>query len=174
MISNVLDFALIERKERKYDLGPVNIVVIMEKILKIMNYPLKQQEFKIVKSFDLEDEIVIGDEDSIQQMIINLITNAIKFSQKEKYLGIFLSEEGRNCLIQIVDKGIGIKKSDQKKIFNNYFRSKDAIEKGVGGVGLGLAIVKDIVKGHSGKIEIESELDSGCKITVYLPKGNAS
>ena len=174
MISNVLDFALIERKESNYNLGPVNVVELVDKTLKVMKYPLYQQEFKVEKSIDLEDEIVIGDADAIQQMLINLITNAIKFSQKEKYLGIFLSEEGRDCLIQIVDKGIGIKKSDQKKIFNNYFRSKDSIEKGVGGVGLGLAIVNDIVKGHNGKIEIESEIDSGCKITVYLPKGNAS
>ena len=152
----------------------VNIEELIDKVLKVLSYPLKQQEFKVNLEFNIENKMISVDADAIQQMLINLISNSIKFSTRKKFIGIIIYEDENYCIIDIVDRGIGINKKDQKKIFNNYFRSREAISKGVGGVGLGLAIVKDIVKGHNGKINIESETGSGCKFTVYLPKGKTT
>ena len=165
---------MIERQERKYHFSGVDIEDLLEKVLKIMQYPLTKKKFEIDKSVYLKEKMIICDADAIQQLLLNLISNAIKYSHKEKYLGIRLWESEQEVIIKIIDKGIGIRKKDQKEIFNNYFRAKDAVAKGVGGVGLGLAIVNDIVKAHKGRIELESEIDSGTQIKVYLPRGDIS
>jgi signal transduction histidine kinase len=126
------------------------------------------------RSFDREVSVisenrnyyVSGDPEKLRQLLIILLDNAIKYSAKP--ITVRLKDSEGVVTIQIIDKGIGIEKSEIPHIFNRFYRVDKARTRQSGGVGLGLAIAKRIVQLHNGRIEIESEPGSGTTITVFL------
>ncbi len=113
--------------------------------------------------------IVFGDSDTLTEVFINLIDNAIKYSADTKYLNIDLSVINSNCVVEISDKGIGIKEEDLSRIFEPYYRSINNETRKAGGVGVGLSLVKGIITAHKGSINVESKLNIGTKFVITLP-----
>ncbi len=111
---------------------------------------------------------IMGDIVLIEQAVTNLIMNAIKYS-KSSVIDVSISKKDANAIIIIQDYGIGIKQSDVEHIFNRFYRVDKARSRELGGSGLGLAIVKNIVLLHNGTINLESELNRGCKFIISLP-----
>ena len=111
-----------------------------------------------------------GDPDKLNQVISNLVDNAIKYNRPSGRVQVFLEEADDTINISVKDTGMGIPKDDLDKIFNRFYRGYGNDTAGIPGTGLGLSIVKGIVNMHKGAISVESEINSGSKFTVVLPK----
>ncbi len=112
---------------------------------------------------------VMGDAERIQQVIINIITNAIKYNKPQGSIAITGGVEGEQVFIRVEDTGIGVPKEDMKRLFERFYRVDKARSRESGGTGLGLAIAKQIVETHGGQIGFESEYGKGSTVTLYLP-----
>jgi two-component system, OmpR family, phosphate regulon sensor histidine kinase PhoR len=142
----------------------------LDQILKDSINSLKSfSESKLIK-INISSKSILYNSDpiDIQKLFKNLIENSIKYSEKEKEINIDLSENQNEIIFTIKDQGIGIEKKHQQRVFERFYR----VDKGRfdGGTGLGLAIVKHIALKYNGKVELESSLSKGTKITVYLKK----
>ena len=111
-----------------------------------------------------------ADEDKIEQVFVNLIDNAIKYTKEGGQIEVRLFEEKEDIIIAVQDNGIGIPKEHLERVFERFYRVDKGRSRELGGTGLGLAIAKHIVLAHNGKIHIESETNKGTKVTVTLPK----
>ena len=110
-----------------------------------------------------------GDPERIQQVIINIITNAIKYNKKDGSIHITGGVEGRQVFLRVEDTGIGVPKEDLPRLFERFYRVDKARSRESGGTGLGLAIAKQIAEAHGGTIDFESEYGKGSVVTLLLP-----
>ncbi len=106
----------------------------------------------------------------MEQVIINVLSNAIKYTQEKGVINIELSDDDRVFLIEVHDNGIGIPEEDLKHIFNRFYRVDKARSRKRGGTGLGLAIAKEIMDMHNGEFIIESIFNEGTKAILKVPK----
>ena len=118
---------------------------------------------------DLEDVIYIGNDQQLQTLISNLVSNAIKYNKENGDLMIKLHEANDQMVLVVSDTGIGIPSADQARVFERFYRVDKGRSRALGGTGLGLAIVKHIVSYYDGKIQLQSQLDVGTQITISLP-----
>jgi two-component system phosphate regulon sensor histidine kinase PhoR len=104
----------------------------------------------------------------IEQVIINLLDNAIKYTPEGGNINIEVKKSGDKMFFSIQDSGIGIPEEDKKRIFERFYRVDKARSRSMGGTGIGLSIVRNIIKQHSSEISVESEEGKGSKFTFYL------
>ena len=117
-----------------------------------------------------EGELLVeGDASQLDRVVINLLSNAVKFTPKGGSVEVSAFAEGKSAVIRVSDTGIGIPASDQKELFNRFFRASNATGRSIPGTGLGLAIVRMIVVNHSGDIDLKSTEGAGTTVTVWLP-----
>ena len=112
---------------------------------------------------------VTGDADKVERAFVNVLTNAVKFSHEGDSINIELSDDGAEASFCVVDTGIGISDADRVHLFDRFFRGADAREMAIQGAGLGLAITNSIIAAHGGRIDIESTLGKGTRVTIRLP-----
>jgi two-component system phosphate regulon sensor histidine kinase PhoR len=117
-----------------------------------------------------EDFSINADRDKIEQVLVNLIDNAIKYTPQSGRIELSIIESDKEIRIVVRDYGIGIAKEHLARIFERFYRADKARSRELGGTGLGLSIAKHIVLAHDGKITIESELGKGTAVSVILPK----
>ena len=119
------------------------------------------------------DLLVHGDRDTLVRTLVNLLTNAWKYSGEDKRIELTARAAGRKIEIDVTDNGIGIDPAERSELFDGFVRGKAALEQRAPGVGLGLAIVRAIVRAHKGKIEVMSEPGRGSTFRLVLPRGHA-
>lgn len=128
-------------------------------------------------NMQISDEAVpiYADRGKIQQVISNLLTNAIKGNTRLKMGNIRISAQvvDKNAIFEVQDSGIGIPKEDIKRIFERFYRVDKGRSRAQGGTGLGLSIAHNIIKQHKGSIKVSSELEKGSIFTVYFPVDNS-
>jgi two-component system phosphate regulon sensor histidine kinase PhoR len=107
--------------------------------------------------------------DAIEQAILNLLSNAMKYSGDARDIDLCLLRRGGNAVIQVSDHGTGIDPQEQKKIFEKFYRVSSPENKRIAGTGLGLALVAHTVKAHSGRIEVASMPGKGSTFSIFLP-----
>jgi two-component system phosphate regulon sensor histidine kinase PhoR len=127
----------------------------------------KEIELSIVNNDDI---IVIGDSDKFKQMLINLVDNAIKYSETGDSVFIGSVKEENYCVLWVEDTGVGIPEKHIHRLFERFYRVDKARSRAKGGTGLGLAIVKHIVLSFNGTINVESNLGEGSKFTIRIPR----
>lgn len=169
LIHNVLDVSRMQRGVKLYQSEQINLNRLIEKVMHSMQYQLDQYGFKVDIRIPGNDIHIIGDEDSLSRAITNIISNAIKYSKKDRQLKLRLFTQDINAGIEISDKGIGIPTSEQKKIFNIFYRSSEIKIQSIGGAGLGLAIVSHVIQAHKGHIDLKSAPGSGSTFTLWIP-----
>ncbi|MDQ3022300.1 MAG: ATP-binding protein [Bacteroidota bacterium] len=113
---------------------------------------------------------VFGDEERLQQVLVNLIDNAIKYTSKEGVVKVSLDIKEKEVVVNIEDNGIGIPKKDLPRIFERFYRVDKTRSRDIGGSGLGLSIVKHILEAHSSQIKVESEENKGTKFEFSLKR----
>lgn len=152
--------------------------------LKVQEYPLSKdlneilqgfqyqfQDKKIKLNANIKEEIYInGDRDKIRQVFINLISNAIKFTDAGGKINIQLLECNKQIKIIIEDTGIGIGEEDLPYVFQRFYRSDVSRSRKTGGTGIGLSITKTVIEAHGGRIKVESKKNEGSKFTIILPR----
>lgn len=117
--------------------------------------------------------IVRGDPNQLERVLLNLVSNAIKFTPEGGHISVVADRHDGGVRMCVTDTGMGIPKEDQAKLFSRFYRSAKAQEMAIQGTGLGLAIVHSIVQLHNGRVSVDSEPDRGTTVTVWLPEASA-
>ncbi|MEN8193923.1 MAG: ATP-binding protein [Bacteroidota bacterium] len=171
LINNVLDYAKIEKGLKDFKHVYLNINNIVIDVLKLMDYQFNIQKFDVETNLSKEKIIIYGDKDAITSVLINLFSNAIKYSDKRKKIIVSTTISEKYYELSVKDHGLGIKESDLDQILIPYFRSDDTSIKNTVGTGLGLAIIKHTMQAHKGDIIIKSKFEEGSTFTLIFPKG---
>jgi two-component system sensor histidine kinase VicK len=127
----------------------------------------RQQLIETRQTSDIPD--IIADHDRIEQVVLNILSNAIKYTPAGGKVTVRLDRDDENVVLKVADTGIGIPKEDLPRIFERFYRVDKARSREMGGTGLGLAIAREIVEAHQGSISINSELGKGTEVVVKLP-----
>ena len=173
LINNILDFARIEAGRRPYTLAPTDVGKVLRETYEAYKPQLDHNGFE--HSLTVADglPLIDADRDGISQVLLNLMSNAVKYSGNDCYLAIEASPETQRdrqgVLISIHDHGIGIRPEDHAHLFEGFFRAADRRVRDRGGTGLGLALVKHIVDAHQGAMHVESRLVKGTTFRIFLP-----
>jgi two-component system phosphate regulon sensor histidine kinase PhoR len=169
LVEKVLRMAAVERGNINIKHKDVNIKNIITKVVDSYTLQLNAKKGKIMTQYDAKENIVVGDEMHLQQIISNLIDNALKYSKKNPAILIRTENKNTGIVITVTDNGIGIEKEYHKHIFEQFYRVPTGNIHTVKGSGLGLNYVKKIVEMHGGKISVESEKGEGSTFTIILP-----
>jgi signal transduction histidine kinase len=170
LIDNVLDFSRIDRGDgARPTLRPLSINNVVANVARTMAHPIEQQGFQLALAIPAETITVLGDRDSLEQAVLNLVTNAMKYSGEARDIALTLSVRGRSAVLDVVDHGIGIAEHDRERIFDRFYRAATRDGSAVTGAGLGLTIVRDVINAHGGRIAVTSTPGAGSRFTVTLP-----
>lgn len=170
LIDNILDYRKIESGKEIYEMNCIEINSIIRQTAKSMQYQFSISKKKL-KERILQDEIYIyGDSKAIELAVLNLLTNAIKYSEENSVTELYTYKENGYYCIAVKDEGKGIDKEQLPKIFEPFYRIKGESARGTG---IGLAIVKNIMDAHNGKIEVVSQAGKGSTFTLWLPVANS-
>jgi len=172
LINNILDFSNIESKKKEYVFKQSNIAALLKQTLDLYHFRFVQQGFTIEKVIDENCPEIEVDSEAVTQAIVNLLDNAVKYTVDEKYIKVMLKKNNGNLELSIQDKGIGINESEQKKIFEKFYRAGSSLVHTTKGSGLGLSLVKHIMDVHHGQINVESKLNKGSTFTLVFPDNN--
>ena len=112
---------------------------------------------------------MLADPDALEQVTVNLISNAIKYSRDEKWVGVRLEKRDSFVMLEVEDHGIGIPENEKERVFERFYRTSISRASKSAGTGIGLNLVKTIVEAHNGKVEVESEVGKGSLFRVILP-----
>ncbi|HSU89398.1 MAG TPA: ATP-binding protein, partial [Terriglobia bacterium] len=134
-----------------------------------MQYPLSQYGFILNVSIDEALPPVLADADALEQAVLNLLANAMKYSGDAREIDLRLMHSEREAVIDVVDRGIGIADEDQPRIFEKFYRVRSVHSDRVAGTGLGLTLATHIVKAHGGRLQVSSKLGNGSTFSIYLP-----
>jgi signal transduction histidine kinase len=172
LLNNVLDFSKMEEGRRIYHPRLASLSEIVHAAARAMKYPLSKQGFKL--HVDVQGDLpeVRIDRDTLEQAILNLLNNAMKYSGDSRDIDLRLLRKDGYALIQVIDRGTGIDQKEQKKIFEKFYRIPTPENERMTGTGLGLALVSHIVKAHGGNIEVKSAPGKGSTFSIYLPLEN--
>lgn len=169
LLNNVLDFSRIERGERNYRLEPAPLADVVRSAARTMQIPLSEQGFDFRIEICEEVPPMRLDRDALEQAVINLLSNAMKYSGQSREIILKVNSDKGSALIQVVDQGIGIAVQDQKRIFETFYRVASPENDAISGTGLGLALIAHIAKGHGGSVDVESKPGEGSTFSIRIP-----
>lgn len=169
LINNIMDLHTIESGFYKLNLTNENIVQIIEDIVQSASKYIKRKGLNIIFDTNTEEKIIACDPENIERIILNLISNAIKFSKPEGSIFVNVSDKGNTVEITVEDNGIGIERQYLDKIFGTFEQVDKSLSRNAEGSGIGLSLVKSIVELHNGKVSVISEIGKGSKFIIELP-----
>lgn len=169
LVKDLLDVSRIEQGELDFKTKPSNLEKIVRKIIKEFSSFVRAKNSTIYFKSLNKIPIINIDPLKIEQVISNLISNAIKYNKRKGKIDVYLERKGSEVIFHCKDNGIGISKPDKKKVFNKFYRSEKAIMLATGGSGLGLFIAKAIIEKSKGKIWFESKRGEGSSFCFSLP-----
>lgn len=169
LINNILDFSRIEAGAKEYDFRETDIAELVRNTLDSYRFQIEQQGFALEEQIDAGIPRVRVDREAIARALVNLVNNALKYSDSEKFLGVRLYRDNAVLKLEVSDRGIGIERHEQARIFEKFYRTCDPLVHNTKGSGLGLSLVQHITHAHGGEVEVESTPGRGSKFTMKLP-----
>ena len=171
LITDLLDISRIEQgSAMQMNWQPVDVMALTEKVLAAQRAYAKNHILAL--DFPADFPLVEADPDKIDQVLTNLVNNAIKYSPQGgtvRVSGRMAESSPEAVVLRVSDEGMGISREDQTKIFGNFYRVDNRDNREIGGTGIGLALVKALTEGHGGSVDVESELGQGATFVVTLP-----
>lgn len=168
LINDVLDVAKMEAGKVEWYMQPIYVGDVIERAIAATSSLFEVKGLELQKSFDPELPLIMGDGDRLIQVMINLISNAVKFTD-QGYVTCQAKIHNGEMLLSVTDTGIGIAEADQPKVFERFKQVGDTLTDKPKGTGLGLPICKQIVEHHGGRIWVESQIGLGSTFFFILP-----
>ncbi|MGK5092556.1 SpoIIE family protein phosphatase [Deltaproteobacteria bacterium TL4] len=168
LVNDILDFSKLKNHELQLQLKAVDIHSIVEIVLALSIPLLQQKSLQIHNEIPQDLPLALADENRLQQILMNLISNAVKFTHEGR-ITLSAKQEQAMILISVSDTGIGIREDQHKRIFQSFEQSDGSTARAYGGTGLGLAVTKNLVELHGGRITVTSKEGQGSTFTFTLP-----
>jgi len=167
LVENILDFSRLGRRRRAFHGEPHDLGALVEETLAAFKPRLDQEGFRV--GMDIESAVCVCDRDAMTQVLVNLIDNAIKFSDTARELSLSVRPHADTVVVEVSDRGRGVPTSDHDRIFQPFFRAEHEMTRSTPGVGLGLALVKLLVQGQGGRITVRPRHGGGTTFSLALP-----
>lgn len=172
IVNDLLDLSKIEAGKMEYRFKPYNILDTVKFVFSTFEPVAKKKNIAISLKAELDNYPVYADSAKIEQILTNLVSNAVKFTNENGEITIRTEIDGDYTKISVKDTGIGIKEEDAHKVFDKFQQIESSLSRTVGGTGLGLTIAKELVEAHKGKIWFESEFKKGTTFSFTIPLYN--
>jgi signal transduction histidine kinase len=172
LINNVLDFSRMERGEKKYNFQPCDMTEIVRGTAETFRPHLETAGFKFITELPDAKISIKGDADALSQVLVNLLSNAEKYSNGGKEITLGLAQRQSplpHVEIRVLDRGPGVPRGCEEKIFEKFYRAHDLLSNGIQGSGLGLTIARQIARAHGGDITCEPREGGGSCFILRLP-----
>lgn len=169
LVESVLDASRIEQGRKTYRMRSTRLGEIVRSAARSMEYPLSQLGFTLTILSDDTEPTLLADADALEQAILNLLGNAMKYSGGARRIEIRMGTASREAFVDVVDHGIGIPREEQSRIFDKFHRVQSAETEGIAGTGLGLGLALHVVEAHRGRIDLFSAPGRGSTFSVRLP-----
>jgi signal transduction histidine kinase len=167
MVAALLDISRLEQGKLTIERSPVDLCALVKRVVEEVQPGLTAHTVECVSP---DESIMIeADELRLEQVLQNLISNAVKYSLTGGLVRVRVEQRGTIACIAVIDQGMGIPAEDIPHLFERFYRASNTDEQHVSGMGIGLYIVKEIVSLHNGNVEVESTVGSGSSFTVCLP-----
>lgn len=166
LLQELLDLARVDSGSLTFSKQPIPLNSLVESVLRFMQTSC---DHTLQLDATHPDIYALADPDRLKQVLLNLLENAIRYSEVDQPINVKLDQQGNSAIIQVCDRGVGIPLQHQSRIFDRCYRVDEARARSTGGCGLGLSIVKALVDGMEGRISVQSEPDRGSVFTVTLP-----
>ncbi len=169
LVNNVLDFSRLEQGQKRYHFEELDVGIFMKDLLEFHNPRIKDAGMKSNLNIPDKEILIKTDRDALEQVILNLLDNAIKYASSGKEISVLLNTDTKEVEIRIGDKGPGIPESQRKKIFEKFHRVDDSLTARTQGSGLGLSIARRMLKDMGGELYYEPGSGGGSCFIVKIP-----
>jgi two-component system phosphate regulon sensor histidine kinase PhoR len=168
-VETILQIASLDKKEIDFKFENVSLHSVIEKAVDTIDILVQQRNGKIILNLDATNPVIFGDEEHLLNLVNNLLDNAIKYSPESPDITLTTKNNERGIIMSVEDKGIGMSKSVQSRIFERFYRQTSGNVHDVKGFGLGLNYARAIIEAHKGNVIVISELGKGSRFDVFLP-----
>jgi len=172
LINNVLDFSRLERGEKKYDLRRLDLVSLIRETIDTYRPHLEASGFRLESDLPEQPIEVKGDRDALAQVVVNLLSNAEKYCAENKEISVTLKSQeqpSRTAEVQVLDRGLGVPRGCEERIFEQFYRAHDSLSSGIQGSGLGLTLARQIARAHGGEVSYQPRKEGGSCFALRLP-----
>ena len=168
LINDILDFSKLKNHDLNLNIKSIDLYVLVEIVIKMIQPLLQNRQVKLFHSIPNDFPLVQADENRLQQVLYNLIHNAIKFTEKG-HVNVEAEKTDKEIIIKVKDSGIGIAPDKLEIIFEEFQQADGSISRDFTGSGLGLSISKQLIELHGGRIGVDSEIGKGSTFKIFLP-----
>lgn len=169
LINNIIDISKSSSGNFKLNLSNENIVSIVKNIVESVTEFVNSKDLRIIFETNVNEKIIACDPLQIERIMLNLISNAIKFSNPKSVILVKVVDMVSNVEISVKDEGVGIEQEHLENIFQRYYQVNKSLNRNAEGSGIGLSLIKSIIELHGGKIYVKSKVNSGSTFTIELP-----
>ncbi|MGM0874040.1 MAG: ATP-binding protein [Bacillota bacterium] len=170
LVNDLLDLARMEAGHISLNLEEISLPQFIDKINRKFQGLAKEKMISLQAHLDLDETLNVIDPDRIEQVLTNLIDNAIRHTSENGSVSITVTNKKNGITINVQDTGSGIPEEDLPFVFERFYKADKARTRGRAGTGLGLAIAKNIVEAHKGKIQVHSKIGEGTTFSIFLPR----
>jgi two-component system phosphate regulon sensor histidine kinase PhoR len=168
-VETILQIASLDKKEIDFRFENQSLHSIIEKVADTIEIQAHQKNGRIELKLNAHEPVIYGDTEHLGNLVTNLLDNAIKYSLNAPEIMVETKNNDRGIILSVHDKGIGMSKSVQSKIFERFYRQNSGNVHDVKGFGLGLNYVRAIIDAHKGNISVTSEPGKGTRFDIFLP-----
>lgn len=169
LVSDLLQLSKMDYNRVNWNKITLNTLDLLKNVCEKVRFEAEEKKHKLELICAENLPTIYADKDSVQQIIINILTNSIKYTPEGGLIRIYAGPIQDRVYIKVIDNGIGIPQKDLSRIFERFYRVDKARSRKMGGTGLGLSIVKEMVDGNNGTINIDSKLNEGTEVTITFP-----
>lgn len=169
VINNLIDTSKIDSGQYKINIDKADVIFLVEETALSMKSYIEDNGLELIIDTEVEEKIIECDPVEIERCVVNLISNAVKFTPKDGNIWVTIYDKGDDIQISVKDNGIGIAEENHDKIFDRFGQIDNSIISTKAGSGIGLTLVKSLVEMHGGTIIVKSELNKGSEFIITLP-----
>lgn len=169
LVADLLQLSRFDYKKVSWKKMMFSLDELVQNVCEKMQFTASKKHHRLECIVTVKPPRVYADRDAIEQVIMNIISNSIKYTPEGGYIKVYVGSINSNAYLKVIDNGIGIPQKDLQRIFERFYRVDKARSRQMGGTGLGLSIVKEIIDGNNGTIEIKSQVNKGTEVIITLP-----